>query len=210
MNLKKQNVDLEKTAAANVKKVAPAIDAKPAAEASSKPAKIDSPAAAAADAKEKSAKKPARKITEKDLEDLREKYDLGEGTFTEKSESDEITEEDAAPAEETDQEKDKTARTESDWKQEGATLRTQVTQAENAYNVLSKQCEQMKSWTVQSDTLYDSKGKMLNIVQEREKMCADAERARTILDQAKSAYNSFIAEARQEGVPPGWLRDPNE
>jgi hypothetical protein len=62
MNFKKESVDLLKTAEANKPQVRTIpIDS------SAKPAE----------------KKPARKVTKEDLEKLKEKYDLGEGTFRE-------------------------------------------------------------------------------------------------------------------------------
>lgn len=197
INFKKANLDLEKTKAANDKAEstpAPAISAetKPAAsESKSDSIKSDPP------------KKPARVVTEADLEKLRKKYDLGEG-LTKGENSIEASESEA------DWSDVSSEQSENEWKSESRKTENQVRQAENSYNQLKKECDELKSITVQTHILVDQNGQELDMAETAQQVCEDAERAREDLDQARSDRQALEDKAKQEGAPPGWIRTDDE
>jgi hypothetical protein len=199
INIKKANVDAEKTKAANPPAAKPVDPVEPA-----------KPVSAAPKAKQE-VRKPAKKLTEEDLKKLREKYDLGEGTFkegaAEESESSENTEEA--------QTDDFSATSESEWQAESARHRERVKAAEERYTRLAQECEELKKITVQTHTLVDEQGNELQMTETREKVCEMADSARATLEEERASQNEFMNEAREKAIPPGWLRDqegndPNE
>jgi hypothetical protein len=193
INIKKANVDTEKTQIANP----PA-----------KPTVVPEPAkpkeASAEKAKPKpTLHKPAKKLTEEDLEKLREKYDLGEGTFGEGSAEETQSEtENSEPVSD-----DFSAESESEWQAQSQMHRDRVKTAEERHARLSQQCEELKQITVQTHTLVDQEGNELQMTETRQKVCEMADSARAQLEQERASMNDFMNEAKQKAVPPGWLRD---
>jgi hypothetical protein len=188
INVKKTNVDTAKTEAAN-QQSAPA----PTAASTSTPAK---PTAT----QKPEPKKPARKITKEDLDKLREKYDLGEGTFGENSKED---------SEETDENvvDNSSEKTEAEWREEAEMHRQKLEQAQEQYNRLNEECAKLKQLAVQTDVLIDEKGNELPMQDTSKQVCDLADSAREKLDDVRSSYSDFTTEAKQQAVPPGWLRD---
>lgn len=196
INFKKANLDLEKTKAANDKAESTPAPAK---SAQTKPAASESKPDSI---KSDSPKKPARVVTEADLEKLRKKYDLGEGLKGENS------------IEASDSERDfpdvTSEQSENEWKSESRKTENQIHQAENSYNQLKKQCDELKSITVQTHILVDQSGQELDMAETAQQVCEDAERAREDLDQARSDRQALEDKAKQEGAPPGWIRTDDE
>ncbi len=195
INIKKSNVDADKTETANQQTKTATVEAPepPASATEQKPPVDPKPVT----------KKPARKISEEDLEKLREKYDLGEGTFREKSEgSEELEAENEEQGAESSSEK-----SEAQWHQESEMHRQRVKQAEERYNRLSEQCEQLKKIAVQTHVLVDPQGNELPMQETSQKVCELADSARAKLDEERARYSEFTSEAKQNAVPPGWLRD---
>jgi hypothetical protein len=189
INIKKSHVDTGKTEAANQQSTPAATPAS-----TSTPAKETT-------TKKTEPKKPARKITKEDLEKLREKYDLGEGTFGENSKED---------SEETDEsavDNSSTEKTEAEWRHEAEMHRQKVEQAEEQYTRLNEECGKLKQISVQTHVLVDEQGNELPMQETTKEVCDLAESAREKLNEERSSYSEFTTEAKQQAVPPGWLRD---
>jgi hypothetical protein len=188
INFKKSAVDLDKTKIANTPppstEPAKAVDSR----ASTKTQIVPETAAP-------QKKKPARVITEKDLQRLREKYDLGQGLYN--SRSNEKSSEAVSKQEE---------KSGEEWRAEAKEITSRVQQAEEFYNQLRQDCERLKNITVQTHTLHDSDtGRQLPIGETREEICNRADDARSRYDDARADYQEFMQSARQENVPPGYL-----
>jgi hypothetical protein len=187
INVKKTNVDTAKTEAANQQST-------PAAATTSTPSKPTATQKA-------EPKKPARKITKEDLDKLREKYDLGEGTFGEDSkEGTENTDEDVV-------DNSSSEKTEAEWREEAEKHREKLEHAEEHYNRLNEECEKLKKISVQTHVLVDEQGNELPMQETTKQVCDLAESAQEKLNDERSSYSDFTNEAKQQAVPPGWLRD---
>jgi hypothetical protein len=197
INFKKSKVDLEKTKAANEK-----VESETAAP-SALPEKVDTQTKPAAKTGTTS-KKPARVITEQDLQKLRDKYDLGEG----------LKSKDAIESTESESESDApdpfSKESEDEWRKESQKLNELLRQAESTYNLLKQKCDELKAITVQTHILLDQDGQELNMVETTQQVCDDAERAKGDLEEARNARQSFEDAAKQEGMPPGWIRGDDE
>jgi hypothetical protein len=185
LNLKKSNVDLEKTAAANQPLAASEKSAPPA----------DSP-------NQDAVKKPARKITEEDLEKLREKYDLGEGTFSKNRETGEgeaAWKEVKPPVEK---------RSDDQWRSEAAQRRAEIQRLEKSAAELKYGCEFTSGLTIQGgDSIVNPQGERLSIAETHKEICGQAEILKAALERAREEYEAFMMEAKTEGVPPGLVED---
>jgi hypothetical protein len=189
INIKKSNVDTAKTEAANQQ-----------ATAATTPTPTSTPSKPAATEKAV-VKKPARKITKEDLDKLKEKYDLGEGTFNKDSkEESENTDESA-------EDNTSTEKTEAEWRQEAEMHRQKLEQAQQQYNRLNEQCSKLKQIAVQTHVLVDEQGNEVPMQDTTKQVCDLADSAREKLDDVRSSYSDFTTEAKQQAVPPGWLRD---
>jgi hypothetical protein len=188
INVKKTNVDTAKTEAANQQSTAV-----------TPPTPTSTPSKPTATQKA-APKKPARKITKEDLDKLKEKYDLGEGTFGKngKEETDE-TEENSGDT--------STEKTEAEWRQEAEMHRKKLEQAQEQYNRLNEECAKLKQLTVQNNVVVDEQGNELPMQDTTKQVCDLADSAREKLDDVRSSYSDFTTEAKQQAVPPGWLRD---
>jgi hypothetical protein len=189
INIKKSNVDTAKTEAANQQSTAAAT-----------PTPTTTPSKPV-DTKKAQPKKPARKLTKEDIEKLREKYDLGEGTFGENSKED---------SEETDDsvvDNSSTEKTEAEWREEAEMHRQKLEQAEQQYNRVNEECEKLKLLAVQTHVLVDEQGNELPMQETTKEVCDLAESAGAKVDEARDSYSEFTTEAKQQAVPPGWLRD---
>jgi hypothetical protein len=189
INIKKSNIDTAKTEAVNQQTTAPQTP-KPAAPTTTP--KTATPEKA-------TPKKPARKITKEDLDKLRDKYDLGEGTFGEGSNED---------SEKEDLEADTSVeKTEAEWRQEAEMHRQKLAQAQEQSNRLNEECEKLKQITVQTHVLVDEQGNELPMQDTVKQVCDLAGSARAKVDEEQASYSEFVSEAKQNGAPPGWLRD---
>jgi len=187
INIKKSNVDTAKTETANQQSTPP-------------PTATTTPSKPAATTKTEP-KKPARKITKEDLEKLKEKYDLGEGTFGKDSK------EDSEKKDESAEDNSSTEKTEAEWRQESEMHRKKLEQAEQQYNRVNEECEKLKLLAVQTHVLVDEQGNELPMQETTKQVCDLADSAREKLDAVRSDYSDFTTEAKQQAVPPGWLRD---
>jgi hypothetical protein len=185
MNFKKANVDLEKTAEANKSK-APEPEAKQ-----------EQPAAAAESVEQPAkSKKPSRVFTDKDVRRLRGQIPM-EGSAEEGEEGEKA----AAPE----------VKTEDYWRQTSQDLLSSMKEAEAAYKDLTASCQKLSGATIQTHRVYDSKtGETLDMKETTTDICSQAEAAKGEYEQAKSDYEGFMEEARQEVVPPGWLATEEE
>jgi hypothetical protein len=190
INIKKSNVDTVKTETANQQ----ATTAQ-----TTKPTSTNTPPKPAT-TKTATPKKPARKITQEDLDKLRDKYDLGEGTFDKNAKEDSETEENS-------EENTSTEKSEAEWRQEAEMHRQKLEQAQEQYNRLNEECEKLKQIAVQTHVLVDEQGNELPMQDTSKQVCDLAESARTKLDDVREGYSEFTTEAKQNAVPPGWLRD---
>jgi len=187
INVKKSTVDTVKTEAANQQSTpAPTTTTAP-----SKPTTIQKAAP----------KKPAHKLTEEELKKLREKYDLGEGTFGKGSN------EDSKKTDESAEDNSSTEKTEAEWRQEAEMHRQKLEQAQEQYNRLNEECAKLKQITVQTHVLVDEQGNEMPMQDTSKQVCDLADSAREKLDDVRSSYSDFTTEAKQQAVPPGWLRD---
>lgn len=191
INIKKTNVDTVKTEAAN----------KQATTAETPKQSVANTPSKAATTQAATPKKPARKITKEDLDKLKDKYDLGEGTFGNDSK------EDSGEMEENSESDTAIEKTEAEWRQEAEMHRQKLQQAEEQYNRLSEECAKLKQITVQNNILVDEQGNELPIQDTSKQVCDLADSAREKLDDVRSNYSDFTSEAKQQAVPPGWLRD---
>lgn len=210
MTFKKTTVNLAKTAEKNVVSPAPApevkkaeVPAAPAKEAKpAKPAKPEAPAKPAKPAADPKSKKATRVLKEEDLEKLREKYDFGSSSGTE---DDQPVVEEEPP-----QSDDSEERSESDWKNSSNQLRERAERAQSVYNTLQTRCQSLQGITVQTHILVDKNtGSELPMQETTQQACEQADQAKQLLDQANEEYQSFLSEAKQENVPPGWIRNPD-
>lgn len=189
INVKKANVDTAKTEAANQQSTA--VAAPTSTSIPSKPTATQKPVS----------KKPARKITKEDLDKLKEKYDLGEGTFGKDSK------EDSEKTDESAEDNSSTEKTEAEWRQEAEMHRNKLEQAQQQYNRLNEECAKLKQLTVQNNVVVDEQGNELPMQDTTKQVCDLADSAREKLDDVRSSYSDFTTEAKQQAVPPGWLRD---
>ncbi|HEY4490493.1 MAG TPA: hypothetical protein VI958_00785, partial [Acidobacteriota bacterium] len=84
-------------------------------------------------------------------------------------------------------------------------------EAEVSYKELTASCQKLKGATIQTHRVYDANsGETLDIKQTTSDVCSQAETAKSGYEQAKSDYQTFMEEARQEVVPPGWLATEEE
>jgi hypothetical protein len=67
----------------------------------------------------------------------------------------------------------------------------------------------LKGITVQSHILVDRNGAGLPMQETVEQTCEQADQAKQLLDKANEEYQSFLSEAKQGNVPPGWIRNPD-
>lgn len=207
MTFKKTTIDLAKTAEKNVVPPAPAPEVKkpeaPAAPAvPADPAKEAKPAKPAKPAIEPKSKKPARVLKEEDLEKLRKKYDFGSSSGTQ---DDQPVVEEESP-----QPDDSEERSESDWKNSSNQLRERAEQAQKVYDSLQTRCQSLQGITVQTHILVDKRtGSELPMQETTQRACEQSDQAKQLLDQANEEYQSFLSEAKQENVPPGWIRNPD-
>lgn len=185
LNLKKSLVDIQKTTSSN--QAAPAATANPASKPETKPEPI-------------AAKKPARTITMEDLEKLREKYDLGGGTFSEanKSQGSEKTEKKDANKKELSPE---------ELRGRGAEIRGQIKQAEASYDELKRGCDFAQGLTTQSGTATNDKGQRLDLGETRKKVCDAADRAKIEVDVSHQQYQELLDSAKSQGVTQDWLEN---
>ncbi len=189
INIKKSNVDTVKTETANQQATTTQT---------TKPTSTDTPSNPAT--KTATPKKPARKVTKEDLEKLRDKYDLGEGTFDKNAKEDSETEESSEAD-------TSTEKSEAEWRQEAEIHRQKLEQAQEQYNRMNEQCEKLKLIAVQTHVLVDEQGNELPMQDTTKQVCDLAESARAKLDDVREGYSEFTTEAKQSAVPPGWLRD---
>jgi hypothetical protein len=189
INIKKTNVDTAKTEAANPQTTTPQTP--PATNTPPKPATTQTA----------TPKKPARKITKEDLEKLKEKYDLGEGTFNKDSD------EDSEKTDESAEDNSSTEKTEAEWREEAEKHREKLEQAQEQYNRLNEECGKLKKISVQTHILVDEQGNELPMQETTKQVCDLAESAQEKLNEERSSYSEFTTEAKQQAVPPGWLRD---
>ncbi len=182
MEFKKTSVDLEKTSAANTTATNPPASVTPASPSNPVP-----PAP----------RSPARTITEEDLKKLHDKYDLGAGMTKETADE---------PSESAETETPVTERTEEEWKSELQQLQAQLKAAQQDYTQSQSLCDQLQNATIQTHRLTDEKGNTMDMAQAKEEVCARADKAKGILDGVKDKYQSFLSEAKQQNIPPGWLR----
>ena len=185
MNFKKSSVDLEKTTAANQ-----IVEARPApvpAEAPKEETKATQPA---------KPKKPARKFTERDLYNLRSKYPMSSGSGA------------AAPSEDGQEETaagDSKERSEEEWKSISQDLLSQMKELEAANKQLVADCQMLQGATIQTHIVTNEKGETQNMQETTKEICQQAEDSKAMLEQARQDYDSFLEEAKQEAVPPGWI-----
>jgi hypothetical protein len=191
INVKKTNIDSAKTEAANQQTTTSETP---------KPAATNTASKPAATQKSAAPKKPARVVTKEELEKLKEKYDLGEGTFGEHSKDDsEKVDENSIDT--------STQKTEAEWREEAEMHRQKLEQAQEQYNRLNEECAKLKQLTVQNNILVDEQGNELPMQDTTKEVCDLADSAHEKLDVARESYSDFTTEAKQQAVPPGWLRD---
>ena len=182
MNTKKSLVDADKTVSAN--QPSPAVVAKAPSNAPPKTeTKQDHPA---------EPRKAGRTITQEDLEKLRQKYDLGQGTFSEGSAGGE-------EAKDSDEESGS-----SDLRSEASDLRDRIKQAEESYADLQKGCDFASSMTTQGGTATKN-GERVSISDSKEEVCGAADDAKKAVEDAKSDYDTFVKSAKSQGVTQDWL-----
>jgi hypothetical protein len=182
INFKKSNVDLEKTSTANKVEPPPTT-----------PAPVAEPAPAEEKVEGQEAVKPkkaSRIFTERDLQRLRSKYPMegGPGGSVETSSRE--------PAGE---------KTEEYWRGASQELSAAMKQAEEAFQGLTRNCQLLKGATIQTHRVVNEKGETLNMAETTENYCQQADQAKAAYEQAKQDYESFLQEAKEENVPPGWI-----
>jgi hypothetical protein len=72
---------------------------------------------------------------------------------------------------------------------------------------LNEECENLKKISVQTHVLVDEQGNELPMQETSKQVCDLADSAREKLDTVRADYSEFTTEAKQNAVPPGWLRD---
>jgi hypothetical protein len=200
MTFKKTNVDLVKTAAANVTAPAANPPAKSLQISTSSAKGFDATPPKSTQTKPAPAtKKPSRTLTEKDLERLRKKYEFGSSSSGADSGSEFDVEQNG--------EDESKGRNEQDWKSDAQKLSARVQQAEGTYSRLKNDCELLRGATVQTHTLTDKKGNNLNMAETAQTVCDQADQAKQLLDTASEDYQNFLSDAKHENVPPGWIRN---
>jgi hypothetical protein len=137
-------------------------------------------------------------LKEEDLNKLLKKYDFGPESDTESEQP--AVEEEPPPIDDSEE------RSEADWKNSSNELSGRVELAQKVYASLQSQCQSLKGATVQTHHIVDEKGAGLPVQETAERACEQADQAKDVLDQANQEYESFLSEAKQENVPPGWLR----
>lgn len=204
IQLKTSNVDLEKTEATNPKPAAPSTDAA-ATQKKSGSAPAEKPSLADVAAKSGGAKtgekKPVRVYTQDDANRLRDQNDLGEGTY----DPDAPEAPEASGSDSDDPSLDISGKSEQQYRDKAQGLRDRVQRAQDAYSSLSSKCTEFKNATIQTHIAVDENGNPLPLKETSDKICADADQAKSMLDGAQQALNSFLEEARQAGIPPGWV-----
>jgi hypothetical protein len=182
MTFKKTNVDLEKTAAAN------RPPEKAATEKQSTEKKAES-------SESDKAKKPAKVYTEDDISRLRSKSAINDSGSSIKESKEE------------NEDKKTEQKGEDYWKNRSAELFNGMHNAEQNYSELNRRCEKLKGATIQTHRLLSQKGENMDMAQATEEYCDRAEDAKGQYEQSKSDYENFMEQARQESVPPGWLKE---
>jgi DNA-binding transcriptional regulator YiaG len=165
INIKKSNVDTAKTENANQQ-----TTATPALASTAAPSK---PAAS----QKTEPKKPARKFTKEEIEKLREKYDLGQGTFGETSK------EGSENGDESVVDNSSTEKTEAEWREEAEMHRQKLEKAEEQYNRLNEECGKLKQIAVQTHVLVDEQGNELPMQDTTKEVCDLAESAQEKLNE---------------------------
>lgn len=177
IQLKSSTVDLTKTDTANPK---PAPEAKSSA----------APATTAA-----KSKTPAKKYTLQDLEQLREKYNLGESAAGDDSAvegEDQSTNENASTEGEAGEKKptsadeDAAAKAAAQKQKKAEALQKKIEDTQKVYDSLSQQCSYLKTTNFQTTTLKDDKGNVLPYYDTIKKTCDEADKAKAIIDQANA------------------------
>ena len=85
--------------------------------------------------------------------------------------------------------------------------REKLEQAQEHYNRLNEECSKLKQISVQTHVLVDEQGNELPMQDTTKEVCDLAESAQEKLNEERSSYSEFTTEAKQQAVPPGWLRD---
>ncbi len=188
MNFKKTSVDLEKTTAANqVVEASPAAIAPVAPKEEVKAAEPVKP------------NKPARKFTERDLYRLRSKYPMSAGSgapaVSEDGQEEPVAEEMGDPNE----------RSEEEWKSISQNLLGRVKELEEIHKQSVADCQMMQGATIQTHVVVNEKGETQNMQETTKEICQQADDTKAMLEQARQDYDSFLEEAKQEVVPPGWI-----
>ena len=185
INFKKANVDLEKTASANrVEETSPQTTATE--EVAPAEEKVE-------EVRPVRPKKAARVFTEQDLYRLRSKYPMAGGSSR------------LASVEGSSESTETGEKTEEYWKGASQELLAAMKETEQAYNSLTRSCQILKGATIQTHRVTNEKGETQNMSETTESYCQQAEQAKAAYDQAKQDYESFLQEAKQENVPPGWI-----
>lgn len=180
INIKKTNIDIQKTEEANKKvepEPQPAPESKPELETKTEPPKP---------------KKPARVYTQDDVSRLRGEIPMDSGQV-------EYEGGDTAPPSE--------ERGEEYWRSRSAELRSQLQQAEAAYQERNAWCQRLKGATIQTHVVVNEKGETQNMAETTEEACQRAEDAKGQLDRIRGEYDSLMEQAKQEAIPPGWTRE---
>jgi len=188
VNFKKENVDLEKTTAANEGKVAATLKGN-----ESKPAKP----------------RKGRTYTNEDLQQLREKYDWSE---TPQQNQVEETQKDVAGAS---SEQKFGTRTENEWQTALRSLYKNLQNAKKGFEELHGQCLALGPQGV--TTMLEGPGtttppqlrlqKQAEIEQRRKDTCKQADEAEAELTRIQGEYDALIQDATNAGVPSGSI-DP--
>jgi len=148
-----------------------------------------------------SPKKPVRVFTQKDVVRLREN-DLGAGLYGK--------EQVAEPGQENEAKIETPERTEEEWRASVQQLVDQVKEAEQSYNILQGKCQEFQGIMIGKDAIVNEKGESLDIRKTTQETCERAEDAKTNLEQTKKEYQDFQEYARQQMVPPGYIRTEDE
>ncbi len=148
-------------------------------------------------------KKPARVFTKEDVAKLHE----GESEKEPHSGEEETVTE---PDQENEEKIKAPERTEEEWRASVQQLVDDVKEAEESYNYLQGKCQEFKGIMIGKDSIVNEKGESLDIRETTQETCDRAEEAKGNLEQAKKEYRDFQEDARQQMVPPGYVRTDDE
>lgn len=181
IQLKKSTVDLPKTDAANPPAPTGAASTTPPSTPEKSEPKAEKP------------KQPARVYTLQDIETMREKHNLGLSPTSDDDSAAETSGEKPPDQQATgDAAKDKAkaekdaAKAAEEKQKKIEALQKKIADTQNAYDALTKQCEYLKTKNFQSDRIYDEKGNLLPFFDTIKKTCDDADKAKSILDDANA------------------------